>query len=196
MFELGKKEGSSAQAHDFSSQEPQPARTASQSDHSNVSRRSGSSQVAVIGRSIQINGDVEGDEDLLIEGDVSGTVELKNNSLTVGKEGKVRANVYARSITVDGTTEGDLYASERIAIRASAEIRGNLLAPRIAIDDGARFKGSIEMDPQAVEKELGTKVSSQPSKPAQQQRADSSPAKANSDSKPVTGQANAVGAAS
>jgi cytoskeletal protein CcmA (bactofilin family) len=194
MFELGKKEGSSAAAQDFSSPEPQNARTASQQDHSNMNRRSGSGQVAVIGRSIQINGDVKGDEDLLIEGDVSGTVELKNSSLTVGKEGKVRANVYARSITVDGTTEGDLYASERIAIRASAEIRGNLLAPRIAIDDGARFKGSIEMDPQAVEKALGTKVGPQASKPTQQRNEPAS-TKPNADAKPA-GQASAVGAAS
>ena len=183
MFELGKKEVSAAASHDFSSPEPHAARTASQPDHSNVSRRAGSGQVAVIGRSIQINGDVKGDEDLLIEGDVSGTVELKNNSLTVGKEGKVRANVYARTITVDGSTEGDLYASERIAIRASAEIRGNLLAPRIAIDDGAQFKGSIEMDPQAIEKALGTKLASQSGKPAQ--RNDSSSAKPGNEAMPV-----------
>jgi cytoskeletal protein CcmA (bactofilin family) len=121
-------------------------------------RRSGTGQ-AIIGRSIQINGDVKGDEDLMIEGDVSGTVELRNHALTVGKEGKVKADIYARSITVDGTTEGDLFASERIAIRATAIVRGNLLAPRISLEDGARFKGSVEMDQQAVEKALGSSSS-------------------------------------
>jgi cytoskeletal protein CcmA (bactofilin family) len=148
MFELGKKDSEAAQA------------AARQPDSSAASAaratRSGTGQFAVIGRSIQINGDVKGDEDLMIEGDVSGTVELRNHSLTVGKEGKVKANIFARSITIDGTTEGDMFASERISVRATANVRGNLLAPRVSLEDGARFKGSIEMDQQAVEKALGS----------------------------------------
>lgn len=147
MFELGKRDGDSGH-----STAGQPA--AGQSGGT-TSARGSAGQGAIIGRSIQINGDVKGGEDLLIEGDVSGTVELKNSSLTVGKEGKVKADIYARSITVEGTTEGDLFASERIAIRANANVRGNLLAPRISLEDGARVKGSIEMDPQAVEKAIG-----------------------------------------
>lgn len=119
-------------------------------------RRTGTGQFAIIGRSIKINGDVKGDEDLVIEGDVSGTVELRNHSLTVGKEGTVKADIYARAITVDGTTDGDLFASERIAIRASANVRGNLLAPRVSLEDGARFKGSVEMDQQAIDKAVGS----------------------------------------
>jgi cytoskeletal protein CcmA (bactofilin family) len=138
-------------------------------------RRTGSGQFAIIGRSIKINGDVKGDEDLVIEGDVSGTVELRNHSLTVGKEGTVKADIYARSITVDGTTDGDLFASERISIRASANVRGNMLAPRVSLEDGARFKGSIEMDQQAVDKAVG----STPAKPG---RPDSKP---NVDVKPA-----------
>lgn len=148
MFELGKKDGDAAAVS--------PAPSSGHSTSSAAPRRADSGQFAVIGRSIQINGDVKGDEDLVIEGDVSGTIELRNNSLTVGKEGSINANVYARSITVDGDTNGDLYASERIAIRATANVKGNLLAPRVALEDGARFKGSIEMDPQLVEKTLGT----------------------------------------
>ena len=120
----------------------------------------GDDSSAAIGRSIRISGDVKGDEDLIILGEVSGTIELQNHSLTVGKEGQVRANVYARSISVDGTTEGDLFASERIAIRATANVRGNLVAPRISLEDGARFKGSVEMDQQAVEKAVGSTSSS------------------------------------
>ena len=148
MFELGKRDTDSG--HSAAGQSgPGQASSA-------PAARSSAGQGAIIGRSIQINGDVKGGEDLLIEGDVSGTVELKNNALTVGKEGKVKADIYARSITVDGTTEGDLFASERISIRSSANVRGNLLAPRVSLEDGARFKGSIEMDPQAVEKALGS----------------------------------------
>lgn len=149
MFELGKKDSEAAQAAARQSENTAAASAAG-------ARRTGTGQFAVIGRSIQINGDVKGDEDLMIEGDVSGTVELRNHSLTVGKEGKVKANIFARSITVDGTTEGDMFASERISVRATANVRGNLLAPRVSLEDGARFKGSIEMDQQAVEKALGT----------------------------------------
>ena len=146
MFELGKKDADA----DRSSRVEKPAAPESSTA---PARRTGSG--AIIGRSIQINGDVKGDEDLLIEGDVNGTVELKNHALTVGAEGKVKADIYARSITVDGTTDGDLFASERIAIRASANVRGNLLAPRVSLEDGARFKGAVEMDQQAVDKALG-----------------------------------------
>jgi cytoskeletal protein CcmA (bactofilin family) len=110
---------------------------------------------AVIGRSIQINGDLRGGEDLRIEGDVSGTVELRNNALTIGKEGKVKADVYAKSIAVDGETKGDLYATERVSVHVNARVQGNIIAPKVGIEEGAHFKGSIEMDPAAVEKALG-----------------------------------------
>lgn len=183
MFELGKKDPEASQA------------AARQSENSGAAsagasaRRSGSGQFAVIGRSIQINGDVKGDEDLMIEGDVSGTVELRNNSLTIGKEGKVKANIFARAITVEGTTDGDLFASERIAIHASANVRGNLLAPRVSLEDGARFKGSIEMDQQAVEKAIGSSAS----KPAAA-RTDSAASKPNGDAKPAPAGAGNLGA--
>lgn len=172
MFELGKKDSEAAQAA-----ARQPDNSASAASAAGA-RRTGTGQFAVIGRSIQINGDVKGDEDLMIEGDVSGTVELRNHSLTVGKEGKVKANIFARAITVDGTTEGDMFASERISVRATANVRGNLLAPRVSLEDGARFKGSIEMDQQAVEKALGTSARSG-------QRTESSTPRPNGDVKPT-----------
>jgi cytoskeletal protein CcmA (bactofilin family) len=112
-------------------------------------------ETAVIGRSIHINGDLRGEEDLRIEGDVSGTIQLQNHSLTIGKEGKIKADVYAKVITVDGNMDGDLYAAERVNIRKSARVVGNITAPRVSLEDGARFKGSIEMDPEAVEAALG-----------------------------------------
>ena len=132
---------------------------------------------AVIGRSIQINGDLRGDEDLRIEGDVSGTVELKNSALTIGKEGKVKAGVYAKSIAVDGETKGDLYATERVSVHANARVQGNIIAPKVSIVEGAHFKGSIEMDPAAVEKALGKATASAAEKPAAARKAASAPAK-------------------
>jgi len=151
MFEIGKK----GTPETSSRPESSPART-----ESSAPRSSGgmSREAAVIGPSIHIDGDVRGEEDLLIDGEVSGTVQLKNNSLTVGPNGKVRADVYAHSIYVDGHLEGDLYGSERVNIRKSATVRGNITSPRVSLEDGAKFKGSIEMDPQAAQNVVGRAV--------------------------------------
>lgn len=150
MFERGKREDGTDERTELA------ASTASRSSDSSIPKAGNrGNEWAVIGRSIQINGDVRGNEDLRIEGDVSGTVELRNSNLTIGKEGKVRADVYAKSITVDGTTEGDLYASERVIVHVNANARGNITAPKVAIEEGARFKGSIEMDQAAIDKALG-----------------------------------------
>jgi cytoskeletal protein CcmA (bactofilin family) len=138
-----------------------------------------SSDAAVIGRSIKINGDVRGDEDLRIEGDVSGTVELKNSALTIGKEGRVKADVYARSIAVDGEIRGDLYAAERVSVHVNARVQGNIIAPKVSIEEGAHFKGSIEMDPAAAEKALGKTAAAVVEKPAAENKsADAGDAKA------------------
>jgi cytoskeletal protein CcmA (bactofilin family) len=145
MFEMSKKGGTD-----------KPADTAQRADaaarpDSTASRSPTGRDNAVIGPSIHIDGDLRGEEDLLIEGEVNGTVQLRNNSLTIGPQGKVRADVYANSVYVDGFMEGDLYGSERVAIRKSAQVRGNVTSPRVSLEDGAKFKGSIEMDPQAVQ---------------------------------------------
>lgn len=119
-------------------------------------------EAAIIGPSIQLDGDLRGQEDLLIEGDVSGTIQLRNNSLTVGSQGKVKADVYAKEIVVEGLVEGDLFASDRVAVRKTAQVRGNITAPRVVLEEGARLKGSIEMDAEAVEGALGTSAKSSP----------------------------------
>jgi len=105
-----------------------------------------SGATAIIGPSISINGELKGQEDLIVEGTIQGTVELKQNTLTIGSQGTIKAQVYAHTILVDGTVDGDLYASERISIRKTARIEGNILAPRISLEDGAKFRGSIDMD--------------------------------------------------
>ncbi|AKS40583.1 bactofilin family protein [Wenzhouxiangella marina] len=103
---------------------------------------------AVIGASIKVDGTIRGEEDLLIEGRVDGTVELKQNSVTIGSRGQVKADVHAHTIFVEGRMEGNLVASERVVIRQSADIKGSITAPRISLEDGARFNGTIDMDPQ------------------------------------------------
>lgn len=151
MFEISKK-GTPDRAPEAAPQRQEAGRT----EPAAPARASGHRDAAVIGPSIHIDGDVRGEEDLLIEGEVNGTVQLKNNSLTIGPQGKVRADVYAQTVTVDGYMEGDLFGSERVSIRKSAQVRGNVTSPRVSLEDGAKFKGSIEMDPQAVQSAVGT----------------------------------------
>lgn len=119
---------------------------------------------AVIGPSIQIDGSLKGDEDLLIQGRVKGTVELKNNSVTIGESGQVTADIYAHTIAVEGRLDGKLVASERVMIRKTAQIKGTILAPRVTLEDGARFNGSIDMDPEteALKKTFSATGSSLP----------------------------------
>ena len=168
MFEIGKKGTPEPGPRPESS----PART--ESSPSRSSSAPTSRDAAVIGPSIHIDGDVRGEEDLLIEGEVSGTLNLKNNSLTIGPQGKVRADVYANSIYVDGYVEGDLYGSERVNIRKSAQVRGNITSPRVNLEDGAKFKGAIEMDPQAAQNILANR-NAQPRSAAPSQQAPAKP---------------------
>ena len=155
MFELGKKNGSNKHVDDHSSQKSRQESDASATESTGLSSQTGRRQAAVIGRSIRINGDLQGEEDLRIEGDIKGTIQLKNNTLTIGSEGKVRADVYAKAVTVDGLMEGDLYVTEQVRIRKSAQVNGNITAPRVSLEDGAKFRGSMEMDPKAVKSALG-----------------------------------------
>lgn len=154
MFEFSKKgtadQPAEASSHDRPRAAPDTPHRVQASGSSSTRR-----EAAVIGPSIQLDGDLRGQEDLLIEGEVSGTVQLRDNSLTVGGQGKVKADVYAKEIHVEGSVEGDLFGAERVVIRKSAQVRGNITSPRVAIEEGARFKGAIEMDSTAVEAALG-----------------------------------------
>jgi cytoskeletal protein CcmA (bactofilin family) len=106
---------------------------------------------ATIGPSITIHGEVSGDEDLLIQGKVEGSVELELHTVTVGGEGRVNANVTARVVTVEGEVEGDLRAREQVILRATARVKGDITAPRVVLEDGANFRGLVDMgDPEGA----------------------------------------------
>jgi len=109
----------------------------------------GAKEVATIGPSISIKGDLSGKEDLLIQGRVEGNIELKQNNVTVGQEGKVRADIHGRSIRVEGEVHGNLFGQEDVVIRQSGAVQGNILAPRVTLENGSKFKGSIDMEPAA-----------------------------------------------
>jgi len=107
-----------------------------------------------------------GEEDLLIQGQVDGTIDLKNHTLTVGEQGVVRANVVAKTVTIEGTVEGDLFGQERISILASSNVKGNIVADRVTLEDGAKFRGSIDMDIDSHQDKFQKVPSAPISKPA------------------------------
>lgn len=104
-------------------------------------------KVAVIGPGICIAGDISGTDNLLIEGQVKGSIKLDAHEVTIGKTGQVSANVTAMIIRVSGTLQGDLIGQEKVIISGTGNVRGNVVAPRVVLEDGAIFRGSIDMDP-------------------------------------------------
>lgn len=100
---------------------------------------------AMIGPTITVKGDLSGEEDLLIEGRVEGKIDLPRHSVTVGKSGRIKADVYGKVITVEGEVEGNLFGEEQLVLRQASTVRGNITAPRVSLEDGANFKGSIDM---------------------------------------------------
>ena len=105
----------------------------------------GGQSLAQIGKSLKLKGEITGSEDLYIDGEVEGTVELKGNSLTVGPNGNVHADVSARSITILGRLQGNVKVGERTEIRKTGSFGGELLTAQIVIEDGAVFRGSIDI---------------------------------------------------
>lgn len=101
--------------------------------------------VAHIGKSVIVKGEISSSEDLFVDGEVRGAIELRDHSLTVGPNGRVEANVTAREIIVQGTLNGNLHATEKIEIRKTGSLLGDLTTARIIIEDGAYFKGSIDI---------------------------------------------------
>jgi cytoskeletal protein CcmA (bactofilin family) len=100
----------------------------------------------MIGPSITIKGDVSGDEDLVIQGRIEGKVNLAQHNVTIGPEGRVKADVHGRTVVVEGEVEGNLRAQEQIILRHTAKVEGSIAAPRVSLEDGAVFRGGIEMD--------------------------------------------------
>jgi len=106
--------------------------------------------VANIGKSIIIKGDLSGDEDLVIDGRVEGRVSLPNNQVTIGGDGKITAEIEAKSIIVIGKTAGDLNASERVEIQATGVVDGDIRSPRLLVQEGAIVNGTIDMSKAAA----------------------------------------------
>src|SRR5262249_44869275 len=98
-----------------------------------------------IGKSVVIKGELNGSEDLTIEGHVEGTIQLRDHVLTIGPNGKIKAQVFAKSVIVLGEVMGNVTASDKVDIRDNGSVDGDIVSPRVAIAEGAHFRGSVDM---------------------------------------------------
>ena len=117
-----------------------------------------------IGKSVVIKGELSGSEDLTIEGQVDGRIDLKGNVLTIGPNGKIKAEIFAKSVVVLGEVTGNVNASEKVDIRDNGSVDGDIASPRVAIAEGAHFRGSVDMQ------RAGAKPPQQQQKPNQPQQ--------------------------
>ena len=118
-----------------------------------------------IGKSVVIKGELNGSEDLTIEGHVEGTIQLRDHVLTIGPNGKIKAQVFAKSVIVLGEVIGNVTASDKVDIRDNGSVDGDIISPRVAIAEGAHFRGSVDMQRKGAQP--------QPAKPAAQQQGSS-----------------------
>ena len=129
----------------------------------------GAGSNVVIGKSIVVKGELRGSEDLTIEGQVEGKIALKQHVLTIGTHGRIQAQVFAKSVIVLGEVVGDIEATEKVAIRNEGAVEGDIKAPRVAIAEGAKFRGGIDMQQGQGQGQAGNRNRSEP-KPASEPR--------------------------
>jgi cytoskeletal protein CcmA (bactofilin family) len=113
-----------------------------------------------IGKSVVIKGELNGSEDLTIEGHVEGTIQLRDHVLTIGPNGRIKAQVFAKSVIVLGEVTGNVTASDKVDIRDGGSVDGDIVSPRVAIAEGAHFRGSVDMQ------RMGGQAQSKPAQPA------------------------------
>jgi cytoskeletal protein CcmA (bactofilin family) len=104
-----------------------------------------SKNVSVIGPTLVFKGELSADEDLVIEGDIEGTIAHHKKHLTIGKQGRVKADIHASSVIVEGQLLGDIHSEGVVSLAKGADVMGNIYCGRIVMEDGARFKGKIDM---------------------------------------------------
>ena len=119
-----------------------------------------------IGKSIVIKGELNGSEDLTIEGHVEGTIQLREHVLTIGPNGKIKAQIFAKAVIVLGSVTGNVTASEKVDIRDNGSVDGDIISPRVAIAEGAHFRGSVDMQRKAGATEAPKAAAAEQPKPA------------------------------
>ena len=142
-------------------------------------RAAGARDVVHIGKSVVIKGELNGSEDLTIEGHVEGKIELRQNVLTIGPNGKIKAQVFAKSVVILGEVTGNVTASEKVDLRDNGSVDGDIASPRVAIAEGAHFRGSIDMQ------RTNKPAESKPASASQPQAQSSAPAPSQSQAAPA-----------
>jgi cytoskeletal protein CcmA (bactofilin family) len=122
-----------------------------------------------IGKSVVIKGELNGSEDLTIEGHVEGTIQLREHVLTIGPNGKIKAQVFAKSVIVLGEVTGNVTASDKVDIRDNGSVDGDIVSPRVAIAEGAHFRGSVDMQRKPGQQAPGAKPAAAAAPAAQPQ---------------------------
>jgi cytoskeletal protein CcmA (bactofilin family) len=122
-----------------------PGATMAHGPETESRRQMDARDVVNIGKSVVIKGELNGSEDLTVEGHVEGRIELKDHVLTIGPHGKIKAEIFAKSVIVLGEVAGNIMASEKVDIRDNGSVDGDIIAPRVAIAEGAHFRGSVDM---------------------------------------------------
>ena len=102
--------------------------------------------ISIIGPTLKFKGELSAEEDLLIRGHIEGKIHHKSKLFIIGEEGTVKADIDGSRVVTEGTVEGDIHGSDSTVIKTSAHVRGNIYSPRVGIEAGAKFKGSIDMD--------------------------------------------------
>jgi cytoskeletal protein CcmA (bactofilin family) len=118
--------------------------------------------MTTIGRTFHLTGDITSDEDLLIEGRVSGHVTMRGGALTIGEQGQLDAEIQGARVQVHGALTGSVVATERIELAASASVQGSLSANQVVMVDGATFNGSIDMDKRTIAAKVAQHKAAQP----------------------------------
>jgi cytoskeletal protein CcmA (bactofilin family) len=136
--------GQPTPAGQTSYQQPSPSAPPQEPRRQQIER-----DVVNIGKSVVIKGELNGSEDLTIEGHVEGKIELKDHVLTIGPNGKIKAAVFAKAVIVLGEVNGNVTASEKVDIRDGGSVDGDIVSPRVAIAEGAHFRGSVDMQRKA-----------------------------------------------
>ena len=146
-----------------------------------------------IGKSVVIKGELSGSEDLTIEGHVEGRIDLKGNVLTIGPNGKIKAEVFAKAVVVLGEVTGNVTASEKVDIRDNGSVDGDIASPRVAIAEGAHFRGSVDMQRAGAAAAKPQHQQQQTSKPNPPAQSSSQPTQPNPSQQPQS-QGQRVGA--
>lgn len=107
-------------------------------------------KVINLGKTIQIKGDLTGNEDLTIEGKLEGKILLKDHNLTIGENGDIKAEVQAKEVVVIGKLIGNITAQDKVEVATTGSVRGDISAPRVMLADGAQFRGSVDMEPKST----------------------------------------------